>query len=485
MKDILSHSPLLQAIFAHAASTPGKTAVVGVDGEAISYLDLKKGIISAAAFLSEAGLSSGDRLMLSAEKEIDFIYLYFGAHLSGIVNVVVDAKNNKENIDFIKCATTPSLCIGFKTEGMESYNYSEIKLPEKEVYLHPTTLTAESTADIMFTSGTTGKPKGVKLSHFNIYSSASNINGFIGNDHSDIELLALPICHSFGLGRLRCNLLSGATVVLHNGFANLKSVFDTIAKYNVTGFGMVPSVWAYIKKFSGGRIGRFANQIRYVEIGSAAMPKEDKVLLMEIFPDTRICMHYGLTEASRAIFMEFHEYAGHLDSLGKNVSPEVDVKIINDHGEEADAGEEGEICIKGNMVFTSYLDESLNEDAFADEYFRTGDWGYRSAEGDFFLVARKKELINIGGKKVSPLEIEEALSKIGIRESICMGIADPDGILGEVPKALLLKGSFSTSIDDIPSLLKPHLEAYKIPRIYEVVESLPKTASGKKQRINQ
>ncbi len=482
MRSGISHSPLLQAIYAHAASEPDKVAMVATNGGEITYSGLVNSIERASAFLRTAGVKTGDRVMLSAQKEIEFVYFYFGAHLAGIINVVVDAKNNADHLEYINSVTNPALAIGMKLEGRPSFEYDSIKFPSEPDSLHAPSVTPESTADVMFTSGTTGNPKGVRLSHFNIFSSAANINGFIKNTGADIELLGLPICHSFGLGRLRCNMLSGGTVILHNGFANLKSVFDTIARYQVTGFGMVPAVWAYIKKFSGMRIGQYASQIRYIEIGSAAMPPEDKKILAGLFPDTRICMHYGLTEASRAAFMEFHENISDLSTAGKSVSPLVDIMIADENGKKAAPGQEGEICIKGNMVTSSYYDESDNEGAFVNGYFRTGDWGYMSDDDRLYLVARKKELINVGGKKVSPVEIEEALAKIGVGESMCVAARDPDGILGEVPKAMLVRGTFSISIDEIKNGLRQLLEVYKLPRIYEIVDSIPKTPSGKKKR---
>ena len=398
--------------------------------------------------------------------------------------MVTDAKNNDTHVDYIASVTTPALAIGCSPKGVESAGYADIYLNDMPIdgFTIPDGLRGSDTADVMFTSGTTGNPKGVRLSHDNIAGSASNINGFVGNGADDVELLGLPICHSFGLGRLRCNMLTGATVVLHNGFANLKSVFSAIERYGVTGFGMVPAIWAYIKRFSGERIAAYASQIRYIEIGSAAMPEDDKRLLMRLFPSTRICMHYGLTEASRAVFMEFHEYAGSLDSIGCPVSDAVSVRILDSNGNPLPPGSEGELCISGNMVTDSYYDPADNDGAFVNGYFRTGDWGYEDSDGRLHLVARKNELINVGGKKVSPVEIEEALAAAGVGESMCVAVSDPDGILGEVPKALLVKGTFSAEPESIAEALRHMLEPYKLPRFYEVVDSIPKTASGKKKR---
>ncbi len=481
-----SHSVLLRQIAHHATATPDKTAFVATDGSIVSYGELWRNIQCASAYLRDNGLTNGDRLLLSAQKEIEFVYFYFGAHLASIVNVVVDAKNNAAHLDYISSLVEPKLAIGCMVDGVQSVDYCDIDLAAisiEDMVFGSSALT--DVADIMFTSGTTGHPKGVLLSHANIAASASNINGYIGNNSSDVELLALPICHSFGLGRIRCNMLMGSTVVLKNGFANLKDIFSAIEKYNVTGFGMVPAAWAYIKRFSGNRIGKYAPQIRYIEIGSASMPLEDKQLLCELFGSSRICMHYGLTEASRSLFMEFHSYFDDLTTIGRPVSDAVDIKILDEQGKEVKFGEEGELCVKGNMVMDSYLLPEDNANAFYGSYFRTGDWGYKLPSGRFYLVARKKELINVGGKKVSPLEIEDALSKIGVGESMCAAIKDPDGILGEVPKVFLVEGTFSKSIEEIKSELSKLIEAYKMPRDFEVVASIPKTSSGKKKRTCQ
>ena len=485
------HSPILTAMFRHAADTPEKTAVVTTDGLEISYSALQRNVLRGAEWLSKQGVSFGDRIMISAEKEVKFIYLYLAAHLIGAVNVVVGPDDNATHLKRIAEITGPVLFIGLETAGVNKIHYQEIDLSVREETcgnipacckvchggIYP-----DTTADVMFTSGTTGKPKGVILTHANIAASAENINTFIGNGAGDIELLGLPLCHSFGLGRLRCCLLSGATVILHNGFANLKSVFNAFEKYGVTGFGMVPSVWAYIKRFSCDRIARYAPQMKYLEIGSASLPYDDKQLLCELFPTARICMHYGLTEASRAAFMELHEDKEHLESVGKSVSRKVDIRILGEDGREIARGEEGEICIKGDIVTPGYLDSAQTEEAFYGSYLRTGDSGYLNEEGYLYLTDRLKEIINVGGKKVSPMEIEEAVRRISGAEAVCIGVSDPDGILGEVPRLLILRDSLRMDIDELKSRLREKIETYKYPRFFETVDTLPLTATGKNKR---
>lgn len=308
-------------------------------------------------------------------------------------------------------------------------------------------------------------------------------NSFIGNGPDEVEILGLPLCHSFGLGRLRCTLLKGATLVVLPNFANVKAFFAAIEKYHATGFGMVPAIWAYIRKISGKRIAKYAAQIRYIEIGSAAMPLESKKELCEIFPTTRICHHYGLTEASRATFMEYHECIDDLTTIGREASDQVSIKIFNEQGVEVPDGEPGEMCVKGNMVTRGYLKPEESATAYFGDYFRTGDGGYRGPNGNLYLVSRLKELINVGGKKVSPVEVEDAIIALGVEDCVVVGVPDPAGILGEVPKCYVLKGGTGLAFDEIGAALVGKLEPYKIPAAWEWIDAIPKTASGKKQRL--
>ena len=478
------HSPLLCDIARNALGAPDKIALV--DGATrVSYGQLAERVQAAALFLSSMGLKPGDRILLSAQKEAQFVYLYLAAHLLGVVNVVIDSAAPRERLDYIISVTRPVVLFGngLDIQGQRCVSLDDVPVDKTDGEITIPSMTADDVADVMFTTGTTGAPKGVVLSHANIIGSARNTNGFIGTMGEDVEALALPLSHSFGLGRLRCVLIAGATLVLVNNFANLKTFFNVIESENVTGFGMVPAVWQYIKRLSGKRIARFAEQLRYIEIGSAALPLEDKQLLIEMFPTTRLCMHYGLTEASRALFTEFHEQHSNLDAIGRPASSLVEVCVLDENGHPVPDGEDGEICVRGNMVTRSYFLPSDNEGAFFGEWFRTGDWGHRDADGVFYLTGRKKELINIGGEKVSPVTIEEAIKAIGIPDCACIAVPDPNGVLGEVPKAYLVRGNSSLDFDDIKRQLAQMLPPNEIPVVWQWVDTIPRTSSGKIQRL--
>lgn len=473
-----------EQIFDHVQNTPDKVALISGDTE-ITYSQLwDYCLCSAEKLKQDYHLKKGDRVILSAAGNIEFVYAYFGVHMAGGICVPIDPDTNQTRFEYIEKSTTPVCVMGLlHNVKKETIPFSDVvNGTSKATYIAPE---QSQVADILFTTGTTGAPKGVALSYNNLSAAARNINAFIGNTSSDVELLALPVSHSFGLGRLRCSLSKGATVVMLGTFANVKKFFKEMARCQVTMFAMVPASWGFIKKMSGKYIGKFADQLKFIEIGSSFMPVEDKELLMSLLPKTRICMHYGSTEASRSAFMEFHTYKDNLLSIGK-ASPNVEIKIFTSHGTPAALGEEGEVCVKGEHVTCSYWNETPERFSsdFYDGYFRTGDCGTMDAEGNIYLKSRIKEMINVGGKKVSPMEVEDILNTIpGIKESACIGIPDPGIVLGEVVKAFIVADD-NLSDEEIMQQLRPQLEVYKLPVEIERINAIPKTGSGKIQRLS-
>ncbi len=470
-------------MFEHAQTMPRKTALIQGTVE-VSYEQLWKEIEMAASWFCHHA-ERGDRIIVSASKSIEFVYAYFGAHLAEMICVPIDPETNETRLQRIIGVAKPSLILGeLRNHGdhqvipfeecHQELGYSRISINEfpKE----------DDVADLLFTTGTTGLPKGVALTYANQMAAAENINTFIGNTADDVEMLALPISHSFGLGRLRCVFAKGATLVMLGSFASMKKFFCEMERCHVTGFGMVPASWSYIFKMSGEKIGQYAGQLKYIEIGSAFMPLENKQKLMSLLPSTHICMHYGLTEASRSAFISFHDDREHLKSAGK-ASPNTDIAVFSEQGERLKANEDGEICVKGGHVCSDYwgMSKELFEQDFFDGYFRTGDWGHVDDDGYIYLVSRKKEIINVGGKKVSPIEVEEHLNEIeGIDESACVGVHDD--VLGEVVKAFCVC-SKEVDFEEVKKILFKKIETYKIPAFFEVIQELPKTQNGKLQRL--
>lgn len=485
LTELYPHSKLLSDICKNVECHPFKTALK-IQDISISYRSLYENVCKTANFLSRLNIKYEDRVIISAQKRIEYIYVYLACHILGVVSVILDPESSLERTKYIEKKTSPKFCFGYLSESVTSCLYDEIRLDDIEMLSQSTNakdIKETDISEILFTTGTTGNPKGVCLSYANVYGSASNINKFIKNTFDDIELIALPLCHSFAMGRLRCNLINGGTIVLVEGYANVQRFINTIETEKITGFGIVPAAWNYLRKVGGNRISTISSQIKYIEIGSASMSLEEKKEILSLFPHSRICMHYGLTEASRSSFIEFHD-AQHLSSIGKPVTDEVLIKIFDKNGKEVPVGEIGELCVCGNMVLSRYLDESDNNNAFWDKYLRTGDNGYLGADGYLYLLGREKEMINVGGKKVSPMEVEDIICSIGVGDCICVAMNDPKGILGEVVKCYILKGSTKLSFVQISSAVCSKLEEYKRPVVYDWIDSIPKTASGKKQRFN-
>ena len=476
---------IVEQIYNYAKNNKDKIAIS--DGKvSLTYLDLISSVVKTKKILSEQfHLKKNDVVVIAADKQIEFVSLYLSCHLLGVIVVPISPDTNIDRFNCIVGDVSPKLCFGFKNDTVINYDFSEFTFNGESLdfddLIYPS---GEDLADLMFTTGTTGKPKVVKLTHMNISAAAFNINSFIMNTDSDIELLALPISHSFGLGRMRCALSKGQTLILLGNFANIKRFYRIIEKFKVTGFGMVPSSWALIKKLSGIKLKDYAEQIKYIEIGSAPMPLEEKLLLSNILPNTRICMHYGLTEASRSCFLEFHLEKEYINSVGRP-TPNVEVSVKDAVGKDVCVGECGEICVRGCSVSPGYLNEDKSLSFFSSDWFRTGDYGYIDDNGYLFLLSRMKEIINVGGKKVSPYEVESVLLSCEfISDCACVGVPDAGGVLGSVVVAYIVSNSPEKIIfENMENFIGNKLEIYKHPVKYYLVDQIPRTSSGKIQRL--
>ena len=477
-------SSVLEVLVENIAKNPAKPALI-YHGEVITYEGAWNRILLASQWLYEKGVREGSRVVFCLPNGLEFVFYYFGVHLLRAVAVVVSPESTEATLQWILADSDAALLLtksrglrgsmsAFQIEQIVSQNRFEGSIPK---------LRTDQAADILYTTGTTGTRKGVVLTHGSILSAAHNINSFIGNDATDVEVLPMPLSHSFGLGRLRCTMVMGSTLIIEDSLMYPARVLNDVIEYQATGFCSVPAGFALILRTTGEMLGRVKEHLRYIEIGSAPMPIDQKQTLMRLLPKTRICMHYGLTEASRSTFLEFHTSPDVLDSIGLP-SPNVQLRILTDAGTDAAANEVGEILVKGPHMMKEYWrNVELNQTTVVDGWLRTNDIGMRSKNGYFYLLGRKHEIINVGGKKVAPFEVETALNRFpGITESACIGIPDPDGITGEKIKAYLVTNGSEVRFEEVAQFLRQQLEPHMIPMVYEVIQSLPKTSSGKIQK---
>ncbi len=478
---------LIGQLAAWAQERPEHPAVVSGE-QVLSYRELQAAVGVGAQVLREAGVSAGDRVLLAGTNSLEFVIAYLATHRVHATAVPITPKMSPDQLAATIELIRPTVfCPAVVKKGVEPAcrvvplaDFPTTPGPDDGA---PSAFpTPDTHADILLTSGTTGTPKGTIITHGNQCAAARNINAFVGNDTSDVEVLALPLNHSFGLGRMRCQLFAGGTLVLVQGFMFPKRIFAALETWHATGFSFVPAAWALLKRMTGNALSEYAGQLRYIEIGSAPMPTEDKHLLMELLPTTRICMHYGLTEGSRSCFIEFHESADRLDSVGR-ASPNVTLAILDEAGSVLPPNEAGAIVVQGDHVSTAtWTADGIGRRE--EEWLNTGDLGRIDDTGYAYLLGRAGDIINVGGHKVAPVEIEDVLaSHPAVQEAACIGIEDPQALVGSRVKAFLVSAQGPLpSADELESFVRPKLEPYKIPVAFEWIDEIPRNELGKPRR---
>jgi long-chain acyl-CoA synthetase len=463
-------------IIQQATLIPEHIAIQDKD-RAVSFYTLQQDIINAASNLTQQNVKTGDNVILHANNSYAFICSYFAVHFLGARCVIVDPKAELSLLTFIRKKTLPCC---------ELTSFEPFLIPSSELHTRSNQASAEMVADIIFTSGTTGKPKGVALTHQQIFNATVHITQQVGNDDTDCELLLMPLCHSFALGRMRSALFAGTRLVIGYPLNRLKQFFKALDLHQITGFGIVPAAWDFISLMSKDKIAHYASQLKYIELGSAALSIEKKQLMRTLFPSTHLIMHYGLTEVSRAIFSRFHHDPD--DAIGA-IGTGANIRILDQYGDLVNDGVEGEIALQSPWMLSEYLDLSeLNHSVFADGYFKTGDLGI--IENNYlYLRGRLKEMINVGGKKVNPTDVEKVLLQHP-EISDCACVAYADAVIGEVVKAFIVAIEYREETKKVPlsvqqmqSFIQDKLPNYMRPQHYEYVSTIPKTATGKIQRL--
>lgn len=432
---------------------------------------LDKIIRCANNLINENSIKSNDKIILYAQNTFEFICCYFAVHAAGAICVPIDPLIPLNQFNYILKIINPKLVIKdpnlFVSLSSSAICSSRALIPSNY-------------ADITFTSGSTGNPKGVLHTHSQQVKVSDHIIENVGNIQTDKEILLMPLSHSFALGRMRSCMVKGTALILGYSLQKIGKLFKAIEKYHVTGFGIVPSGWEYLIRLSGQKISNFKNQLKYIEMGSAPFSSEQKRKMKSLLPETKIVMHYGLTEVSRALFVDFNKDP---DYAVGNISGNTNVRIIDENCKLLNEGEEGEIVLRSSWMFKEYYrDPELTKKSFKEGFFRTGDLGI--INGNYLkLSGRIKEIINVGGKKVMPSLVESVINKIpGIIESACISI--PDNFSGEAIKAyLVLSPKTIFDEDKINQLMKNSLPNHMLPKQYECIKSIPKTSNGKLQRL--
>lgn len=298
---------------------------------------------------------------------------------------------------------------------------------------------SDQIAEILFSTGTTGKSKGIVLTHGNDIALAENVMYGVQMKKGNVELIPMPLSHSHGLRRTYANLVMGNSAVFTDGVTLLKKVFNLMEQYHVTSMDLSPSMLSIIFKLSKDRLGDYADQIDYIQLGSAPLPEKDKIHLSRILPKTRLYNFYGSTEAGCSCLLDFNSMSGKPGCIGK---PAVNARfiVVDEHRNEIKSSPDnpGFLASAGSINMKEYFKApELTAAAMENGFIYTKDLGYIDEEGYVYMLGRKDDVINYGGIKISPEEIESVvIQNPAIRDCACIPVKD--ALTGQAPKLLIV-----------------------------------------------
>ena len=456
---------------------PNKTAII-TNEKKCTYKQLDELSNSTATLLSE--YQQRKVVSIVMDNTIESIGAYLGTLRAGCIAHLISQNMSKESLAEQLTASDPVLVLcareitdRVETKSKKMHFDSIITIH----YENKRKIDPDDIAYLIYTSGTTSKPKGVAVSHANAVFTTKNIVNVLEYSEDDIDVLSLPLSHSFGLGCMHTSFYVGSTLILHKNTVNSFEMLESIKTYEATTFAAVPATLTKLLYEHGSKIEKYFSDLRLVITNSTAIPENTVKDFRKILKKGRLATYYGLTEASRSTFMKF-------DSGGKESSvgipaPGVQIKLVDQEGNEAD---DGEVWIKGPNVIKEYWKESSSMNPI-EGWLKTGDLGYFDDEGYLYLKGRTDDIINVAGEKVNPQDVERIVKLlVDIEEAVAVGVKHET--FGQVVKLFVKKiaNSHITKSDIIVHCIK-NLERYKVPIHIEFVDDFPRTEYGKIKRF--
>ena len=492
-----------QFLEASAARDPRKIAVVH-EGSRVSYGELDAWADRLAQGLAAAGARPGDRVVLLSENSIAYVVAYYGILKAGAIVASLNPDVKAEALaELVKELEPRVLLVSAKLEktvrALEPRALGDIAvmalgggsspLPDSLVsgpaQAPGPAIDPSSCAAIIYTSGSAGKPKGVMLSHANIVANTRSIVESLALTPRDIQMVVLPFFYVMGKSLLNTHFAVGGTVVLNNKFAYTAAVLKQMAEEKVTGFSGVPSTYAHLLFKSP--LGAYRDKLpalRYCSQAGGHMPARIKLELLKALPEhTRLFIMYGATEASaRLTCVPPDRLPAKIDSIGLPVSG-VTMSVMSAGGRELGPGETGELVASGPNIMIGYFRDEEGTRRVLDAHgYHTGDLGYRDADGYFFVTGRRDDQLKVGGHRVDPRTVEDAIVESGLAvECIVFGVADP--LQGQRLAALVVPiRRAEDTVRDILKFCAGKLPKFQVPAALRLVEAIPKTSSGKPDR---
>jgi len=488
---------LRELIELHLADRPDQTFIYWRDEE-ISYRTLNEGANRVANGLRALGVGKGDVVSVYLPNCPEFFYTWFGivklGAVFGPVNAMfkgdevrhvlsdsgaVVAVTSQALLDTIKAARgeCPALREVICLEGQAPGAMAFEELMEQPPELEPVALARDDLTAIVYTSGTTGRPKGAMLSHFNyVWDTMAAVDVMPIQPGQDRLGLILPLFHVNAQLTSLSQLYVGGAVAMWERFSP-SDFWETVQHYRPTTFSAVPTMLSILLAVPRPE-GLDTSSLRYVICGAAPLPLDIFERFEETF-DLRILEGYGLTEATCVSSLNPYWGIRKVGSIGLPLRGQP-MKIVDDNMNELPPGEFGEIVVKGpNVMMGYYNNPEATTETIVNGWVRTGDIGYTDEDGYFFIVDRKKEMIIRGGENIYPREVEEVLfSHPKIAEAAVIGRPDP--IWGEEIVAVIVPQPGQTlTPEEVQEFCKERMASYKAPRDVQFREDLPKTVTGK------
>jgi len=463
-----------------------------LDDTEITWQAVDEGSARVAGLLKEKGLEPGDRVGVMLPNVPYFPIAYYGVLRAGgavvPMNVLLKGREVKFYLedpeakwvfawhDFAEAAEKGAEDGDTEVILVQPGEFEKL-LGDAEPVRDLADRDGDDTAVFLYTSGTTGQPKGAELTHDNMRANAQASCDLFSTDDDDIVLGALPLFHAFGQTCcMNACAVGGATMTFIPRFDPAKAL-EIIERDKVTMFSGVPTMYNAMLNDKS-REERDTSSLKTCTSGGSAMPGE----LLRGFEKAFDCMileGYGLSETSPVASFNHPDKERKVGSIGTPIEG-VEMKVVDDDRNDVEQGEVGEIAIKGHNVMKGYWNrQEATDEAIQDGWFLTGDMAKVDEDGYFFIVDRKKELIIRGGYNVYPREIEEVLYEHeGVLEAAVVGVPD-DSMGEEVGAAVVLKDGQDVSADDLKAYVKEQVANYKYPRKIWFVDELPKGPTGK------
>ncbi len=491
-----------------AETFPEKQAVWYKD-EWMNFASLNSLSNKVGNYLKEAGICRGDRVALLYENSFDYIIAYYGILKAGAVTVALNTETTRDALVFTlnhsdaKAIITNKRYSRFLVPALKKIphlkeividqedlsDYEEVghcrQVSLKGIYAdgnetHPSVRCIDSDlASIVYTSGSTGEPKGVTLTHLNVVTNTRSIVQYLQLTPGDRIMAVLPFYYIYGKSLLNTHFSVGGSVVIDNRFSYPQVILETMKKNDVTGFSGVPSTFMTLLNKSAVRKFTF-DSLRYVTQAGGAMAPSVQKEVAKVFDPARLFIMYGATEASaRLSYLDPDMLEKKWGSIGKAI-PNVDLFVADEKGNRLPPNRMGEIVARGTNLMVGYWKDPVGTAQVKKNglYF-TGDLGIEDEDGFLFVKGRSKDIIKPRGFRVSAKEIEEAILELNeVHEVAVIGVDDP--MLGEAIKAVVvLRDNVEPDEGLVKKFLMERLPSFKQPKYIVFSDSLPKNKSGK------